>query len=160
MLNRYYNAVDFNGEELNVMEILAWFKELIYEKGARLSMGEEGLNNISFLGDGRVWFESTGEPATQRLREIAEEFSVGFLHYFGNNSTYGEAVYSQGKLDITLLDEDDLNTIGYDDTAMQYVVGGVPFTNHRQAIDHLLVKKKLDKQYQQRGAADHRARKR
>ncbi|SEO10503.1 hypothetical protein SAMN05192574_105320 [Mucilaginibacter gossypiicola] len=160
MFNRYNNAVEFNGKAEDVLEVLAWFKELIYDKGAGWQMGGEKFSNISFLGDGRIWFESNGDSGPEILREIAEEFRVGFVHYFGKNSYYGEAVFSQGNLHITVLDEDDLGSIGYDETIMSYTVGQRPFANHRDAIDHLLAQKKLENQPGQNEADNYRGQKR
>jgi hypothetical protein len=143
MTNWCQNVVTFFGKDEQVMDVLAYFNELIYHYGSGDLKDLDDFRHLSFLQDGRIWFESRGSPAIATLREIAEEFDVGFKHRFSDTNIYGEALRENNLMVLTVLDEEDLRSVGYDDDAMLYTVGKNVFPARKQALEYLLEEKRL-----------------
>ncbi|WP_432328049.1 hypothetical protein ACRQ5D_34010 [Mucilaginibacter sp. P25] len=138
----YGNKVSFGGNEENILEVLAFFKEIIYNHSDGLS-GYGDFRNFGFLNDGRVVFESDGNSGINALKDVAEHFRVDFLLRFSNRYSYGEAVFTDGQLDVLVLDEAEMRLPAYNQELKAYTYGNLKFATHLQTLQYILDQKRL-----------------
>jgi hypothetical protein len=137
----YGNNVSFNGNERNVPEVLAFFKDIIYNRSGELTAYGD-FRNFSFLNDGRVSFESKGDPGIDALKEVAGHFQVDFLLRFASQDSYGEAYSINGDLDVLVLDEEEMRLPGYDKKRGVYTFENLDFETHSGTLDYILEQKR------------------
>lgn len=142
-MNEWYgNKVSFSGTEDNVLEVLAFFKDIICNRSEELSAYGD-FRNFSFLNDGWVTFESKSDPGIDALKEVAGHFHVDFLLRFASQNSYGEAVSIDGDLDMLVLDEVEMRLPGYDKKLDAYTFENLDFETHSGMLDYILEQKRL-----------------
>jgi len=153
MANWCYNWVEFTGSEFALTGVKLMFQELAKKEKAE-QQGQlpdfieekEGYFFDLQVEDEVIYYETKWSPNTDRVREIADQFDIGFIHNYqeSGNCIYGEASYKDQILTVVDLDLEDFNLYEYDEEKDTYTFEG-QFFECSEEIQEILLERKKNK---------------
>jgi hypothetical protein len=92
-----------------------------------------------------LYYETRWAPNTEVLVEIARRYCTGFTHEYeeSGNLIFGRAVYRQGVLTDTALDNEDFDLYQYDEVKDSYLFEGSDYLSDTEILETLLERKSL-----------------
>lgn len=151
MPNWCLNRVGFTGSDSALTGVRLMFQKPA-EKGQAEQKGQlpefitekDGYFFDLRVEDQDIYYETRWSPNTDRVREIADHFDIGFIHNYEEpgNCIYGGATYVNQVLTAVALDIEDFNLYEYDEEKDTYTFEAQSYDCSEEIQEILLERKK------------------
>lgn len=151
MPNWCSNIVTFSGDPEKVKEVISLFEKM-RERQAETDCGQlpdfllEKDRNLYYFFDiqevdgDTVTFQSKWSPLIDEIQIIADRFGINSEHEYEESGMqiYGKAVYYDGDMVLTDLDNKDFNRITYDENSGRHSLDGKEIESYYDILEELL----------------------